>query len=178
MPNRTLAVVMQENSSPEFDELFREHHRLIYRTAFGITGRSADAEDVLQTIFLRLLGREFPPDLQRNPRAYLYRSAVNASLNMIRSRRRQIQIQDVDKIAEIPDTPATDSNDETERRLLQAIGELNDKAVEILMLRYAHDYSDAEIAKMLGTSRGTIAVSLFRSRAQLKKLMRASGENL
>jgi DNA-directed RNA polymerase specialized sigma24 family protein len=42
-----------------------------------------------------------------------------------------------------------------------------------------HDYSDAEIAKLLGTSRGTIAVSLYRSRAQLKKLLRRTlGENL
>jgi DNA-directed RNA polymerase specialized sigma24 family protein len=37
-----------------------------------------------------------------------------------------------------------------------------------------HEYSDAEIAKLLGTSRGTIAVSLYRSRAHLKKLLRAS----
>jgi len=37
-----------------------------------------------------------------------------------------------------------------------------------------HDKSDAAIAKLLGTSRGTIAVSLYRSRARLRKLMRAS----
>jgi RNA polymerase sigma factor (sigma-70 family) len=54
---------------------------------------------------------------------------------------------------------------------------LRPRAVEILVLHYEHNYSDAEIAKMLGTSRGTVAVSLFRSRARLKKLLSAgSGE--
>jgi DNA-directed RNA polymerase specialized sigma24 family protein len=41
-------------------------------------------------------------------------------------------------------------------------------------LRYLHDYSDAEIAALLGTSRGVIAVTLYRSRARLRRLLRDS----
>jgi DNA-directed RNA polymerase specialized sigma24 family protein len=49
----------------------------------------------------------------------------------------------------------------------------------MLILRYEHNYSDAQIAKMLGKSRGTVAVTLYRTRARLKKLLRAaSGEKL
>ena len=48
--------------SQEFEGLFREHYLLVYRTAWVITGNSDDAEDVLQTIFLRLLRRSVPPD--------------------------------------------------------------------------------------------------------------------
>ena len=51
---------------------------------------------------------------------------------------------------------------------------VNPKAASILILRYLHNYSDAEIAKLLGTSRGVIAVTLYRSRARLKKLLDAS----
>jgi len=43
--------------------------------------------------------------------------------------------------------------------------------VEILILHYEHDYSDAQIGKLLGTSRGVIAVTLYRARARLKKLL-------
>ena len=57
-------------------------------------------------------------------------------------------------------------------RLRDALAELNPKAVEILILRHVHGYSDAEIAKLLRTSRGTIAVSLFRTRARLRKSIR------
>jgi len=47
----------------------------------------------------------------------------------------------------------------------------------MLILRYEHDYTDAEIAGVLGTSRGVVAVTLFRARARLKKLLRASRES-
>ena len=73
----------------ELEQIFREHYQLVYRTAYRVTGSAEDAEDVLQTIFLRLLRREFPPDLKKNPKAYLYRAAVNSSLDTIRSRQRR-----------------------------------------------------------------------------------------
>jgi RNA polymerase sigma-70 factor (ECF subfamily) len=176
MPTATMSDTTLSPLVKESEAIFRQHSQLIYRTAFAITGQSQDAEDVLQTIFLKLLRREFPPDLSRNPRAYLYRAAVNASLSIIRSRRWQVQIVDMDRLKA---TVHVDGNtgEEIQKRLLDAIGRLNAKAVEILMLRYVHNYSDAEIAKMLGTSRGTIAVSLNRSRSRIRKLMQAaSGE--
>jgi RNA polymerase sigma-70 factor (ECF subfamily) len=71
-----------------FENLFRAHYTFLYRTSYALTGRAEDAEDVVQTIFLRLIRREVPPDLEQNPRAYLYRAAVNLSLNSIRSRNR------------------------------------------------------------------------------------------
>src|SRR5215467_944215 len=80
----------------DFEDIFREHYQLVYRTAYSVTGSRHDAEDILQTIFLRLLQRELPPDLKRSPKAYLYRAAVNLSLNTIRSRKRQNLTGDVE----------------------------------------------------------------------------------
>lgn len=67
--------------------------------------------------------------------------------------------------------------DELDRRLHEAIAELNPAATQILILRYVHNYSLADIARLMGTTRSTVAVSLFRSRARLKKLVRAWWEN-
>jgi hypothetical protein len=53
--------------SQEFEELFEEHYVLVYRTAYGVTGRVEDAEDVVQTVFLRLLQRDKPRDFLKNP---------------------------------------------------------------------------------------------------------------
>jgi len=174
----TVAGVIAEPLTREFENIFREHYDLVHGTAYGVTGRREDAEDVVQTVFLRLLRRELPPDFHRNPKAYLYRAAVNQSLNIIRSRRRR----PTTAIEHLEISAATGTADQAEaihRNLYEAIGELKPKHAEILILRYVHDYSDADIAKLLGTSRGTIAVSLYRSRAQLKKLLRASlGEHL
>src|SRR6185436_9684824 len=74
----------------ELEAIFRAHYRLTYRTAYAVTGSAADAEDVVQTIFLRLLRREVPPDLRKNPGAYLYRAAVNQSVSVIRERKRRM----------------------------------------------------------------------------------------
>jgi len=154
----------------ELEEIFLEHYRLTYRTAYAVTGRAQDAEDVVQSIFLRLLCREFPPDLKRNPGAYLYRAAVNSSLNSIRGEKRRIRNTGQASLEAQP-APDSESAEETHRRLYEAVARLAPDAAHILILRYAHDYSDSEIAKVLGLSRTTVAVRLFRSRARLRKLM-------
>jgi RNA polymerase sigma factor (sigma-70 family) len=69
------------------------------------------------------------------------------------------------------------SGEELDRRLHEAIEKLNPAAAQILILRYVHNYSLAGIARVMGTTRSTVAVSLFRSRARLKKLVRAWWEN-
>src|SRR5262245_29471893 len=85
-------VTATSNQEPigELEAGFRAQYHMMYRTAYAITGSGEDAEDVVQTIFLRLVRREFPPDLKKNPAGYLYRAAVNVSLNMIRGKNRSI----------------------------------------------------------------------------------------
>jgi len=170
MPIAAVPSTAGEALANDCEELFRDHHALVYRTAYSVTGSRHDAEDVLQTIFLRLL-RRVPPDFDRNPKGYLYRAAINLSLNIVRARRREAPADGLERLpAPVDVTPAA-SDDPARRGLLTAIAQLKPRAVEILILRYEHDYSDAQIAQMLGTSRGTIAVTLFRTRARLKKLL-------
>jgi RNA polymerase sigma factor (sigma-70 family) len=173
-------VTMSEpaaHDSQEFEALFREHYALVYRTACVVTGSPEDAEDVLQTIFLRLLRRAVPPDFHKNPKGYFYTAAVNLSLNQIRSRSRELLMADFSPFKR---TENTDVQDMIDKRLLETLATLSPRTVEILMLRYVHDYTEPEIAKLLRRSRGTIAVTLFRARKRLRKLLRASssGENV
>src|SRR3954447_19748089 len=77
-----------EHPNSELEVLFRDHHRQLFRAAHRITGSVADAEDVLQTVFLRLARSHESYDLSENPQAYLSRAAINASLDLIRSRGR------------------------------------------------------------------------------------------
>jgi RNA polymerase sigma-70 factor (ECF subfamily) len=158
----------------EFEAMFQEHYVLVYRTAYGVTGRVEDAEDVVQTIFLRLLQRERPRDFLRNPRGYLYRAAVNLSLTIVQTRRRRALTEDSEDLAVSIPARVPSRSEELHRKLYEAIAELKPKAAAIVVLRYLHNRSDAEIAKMLGTSRGVIAVTLYRSRARLKTLLDVS----
>jgi len=156
----------------ELEELFEKQHRLVYRTAYSLTGSVQDAEDVLQTVFLRLLARAVPPDLSKDPEPYLYRAAFNLSMDVIRSRKRSKPADGskiVDKAAD-----NLEEVDEIERRLHAAIAQLSPAAAQIIILRYIHSKNEAEIARIVGTTRSTVAVSLFRSRRRLRKLLEAT----
>lgn len=169
---------LTSTSTQELEQIFKDYYQFVYRTAFSVTGSEADAEDVLQTIFASLLRRELPSDLKKNPKAYLYRAAFNRSLNTIRHRKRHPStgaVEVLESISCAPDSAARD--DELDKRLSQAIARLQPGSAQIVILRYVHNNSIAEIAKLLGTTRSTVAVSLFRSRARLKKLIRDSRES-
>ena len=158
----------------EFEELFQEHCALVYRTAYAVTGRVEDAEDAVQTIFLRLLQRDKPADFLEHPKSYLYRAAVNVSLKILEKRRRRARTEASEELAASVPVRASSRAEELHRNLYEAIARLKPKAAAILIFRYLHNYSDAEIATRLGTSRGVIAVTLYRTRARLKKLLDAS----
>src|SRR5258708_22621666 len=86
---RTLLSVLEEPAiaiADELEQVFRDHHRLVFRTAYRISGNAGDAEDVLQTVFLRMLRRGRTADPLENPESYLRRAAINATLDVIRSR--------------------------------------------------------------------------------------------
>ena|SRR5688572_6347536 len=170
-------TVSHENKTTlpeEFERLYREHATFVYRTALRITRNPEEAEDILQIIFLRLLRRESCPDFQKRPRAYLYRAAVNAALDAIESRRNRSETADVSEIKGTLHSPDSSAKEKLHQQLHKAIAELKPTSAEILILRYMHNYSDAAIAKMLGKSRGVVAVTLYRARARLKKLIRQS----
>ncbi len=161
-----------EPAADELEEIFHEHYRLVYRAAYSVTGSEQEAEDVLQTLFLQLLRSGVPPGFRKNPKAYLYRAAINQALNAVRSRRRHAQIFDLAGLEAAVDVPGDPPHDaELRKRLLQALATLNRRAVEMVLLRYLHKCSKAEIASVFGTSRGVVAVTLWRARARLRKLL-------
>jgi len=155
------------------EALFREHHDRVFRVAYRVTGNADDAEDVLQTIFLRLVRRETEPDLRPSPGSYLHRAAVNAALDVVRARGTSRAVP-LDAAAELRGTPDDEPDlryDETALRaeLRAALAKLSPRAAEMFVLRYFEGLDTAEVARAIGTSRGVVAVTLFRTRNRLKK---------
>jgi RNA polymerase sigma-70 factor (ECF subfamily) len=151
-------------SLEDFDRMFRDHHDLVYRAAYRITGNIEDAEDVLQTLFLRLLLRNSEPDLQVNPKGYLHRASVNIALDVIKLRKTNVPVDETTPLA-----PPTIQANEIEQLLRTALGTLSPKLAEMLVLKHIEGYDNPEIAELLGTSSNSVAVLLSRARAQLKK---------
>lgn len=169
-PHQPLAALPPE----EFERLFQEHHARVLQAAYRITGNATDAEDVLQTIFLRLLRREDAPDLSSTPGSYFYRAAINAALDLVRRRGGPRPIS----LEELSTPPAETCRPSPESRLggrelhalvRRALTRLSRSAAEIFALRYFEGYSNVEISRMLGVSQSSVGVSLHRTRAHLQR---------
>lgn len=169
---RPLPTAQPSNSSIE--QLFQEHYDQVFRTAYRVTGNTVDAEDVLQTVFLRVMRNKENPDLSPSPKSYLIRAAINAGLDIVRSRNRtksvsieQITDYPIDKIDFNPQTQQEDR--ELRKHIQKAIANLGEKAAEIFALRFLEGYDNREIAKILGMSQMVVAVILHRARAKVRK---------
>src|SRR5262245_22943754 len=160
-------------SMRDLEGLFREHHDRVFRAAFRITGSVVDAEDVLQTVFLRL-SRRGAVSLEPNPGSYLHRAAINASLDLMRQRARteSIPIDDVSPIlvANPKLSPELQQrNRELRDCLRRAISKLGEKSAEMFVLKYYEGYDNTEIAQLIGTSAMVVGVLLHRARARVNK---------
>jgi RNA polymerase sigma-70 factor (ECF subfamily) len=151
------------------ERLFQTYHGLVFRAAYRITGNVTDAEDVLQTVFLRILGRDGSAPPVENSESYLRRAAINAALDVVRARR----------VAEtVPLADLQSSRGELERSdlrdcLRRSLASLNPRAAEIFALRFLEGYSNPEIARLLGVSQVRVAVTVHRARRQLQKEIRS-----
>lgn len=166
---RNLQSVLREEEAAiaipgELERTFRAHHGMVFRTAYRITGNAADAEDVLQTVFLRLLRKPEQLDAVQNAESYLRRAAINAALDVIRLRRST----DLEEVPEPMDHSAHDDG-ELRQALARALAQLKPRPAEIFALRFLEGLSNPEIARMLGISQVLVAVIVHRTRQQLRK---------
>jgi len=158
----------------ELEQLFQAHHGRVFRTAQRITGSAADPEDVLQTVFLRLLKGSEGYDLSQNPEAYLSRAAINASLDLLRSRTRakSVAIDDVDSeslTSRFRSPEAEQSDRELQTLVRTAVARLGKTAGEMFVLRYYEGFDNKEIASIMKTSPLVVGVVLHRARTKLRK---------
>jgi RNA polymerase sigma-70 factor (ECF subfamily) len=170
---KTLRLVTAEPPG-ELETLFRDHHDRVFRTAHRITGSPADAEDVLQTVFLRLVKNQDTYDLSQNAEAYLSRAAINASLDLMRSRQRTKSVGlgevDTERLESRFQSPEVEHADrELQSLIRQAVAGLGKTAGEMFVLRYYEGYDNQEIAKLLDTSQMVVGVVLHRARTRLRK---------
>jgi len=166
--------LVKDQPASELETLFQAHHGRVFRTAQRITGSAADAEDVLQTVFLRLVKGQEEYDWSKNPEAYLSRAAINASLDLLRSRTRSKAVSlddnEVDAIAGSYRNPETVHADrELQKLVRQAVSRLGKTAGEMFVLRYYEGFDNKEIAAFLNTSPLVVGVVLHRARTKLRK---------
>ncbi len=118
------------------ERIFAAHHGLVFRTAWRITGNAADAEDAMQTVFMRLLRRNGGETID-NIETYLRRAAINAGLDLVRARQ-EARLEPLEQGDSSPDpAPRPDrhyAGAELRAGLRRALARLQPKAAEIFAL--------------------------------------------
>jgi len=156
-----------------FTELVVRYHRPLYNAAFWILRSAEDANDITQIVFLRVAERldEFDPRYKFF--SWIYRIAVNESLNLLRRNDREEALDDeADWPGPDDANPETRASDaEFSRRIHGAMMRMpaNDRAV--LALRHFSECSYQEIAQILGLDEKTVKSRLFDARHRLRDML-------
>jgi RNA polymerase sigma factor (sigma-70 family) len=168
--------LMVTQAATELEGIFRAHHVRVLKAAYRVTGSMADAEDVAQSVFLRLARGDINATAIEHLESYLHRSAVNAALDLIRARghRENVPVETADELQANPalSPERAHSSGEIRKRLRQGLAKLSPRAAEMFTLRYFEGMDNPEIARTMGTSQAVVAVMLHRTRARLKKELR------
>ena len=154
--------------------LFETSATMVHRSAWRITGRREDAEDVLQSVFLQVL-RNPPLPWPDHPEAYLHRAAVNASVDVLRTRQRRSEspVHDSHPGAGDGEHEAASRIDEERlaRCLRDALPLLSTLEAEVFSLKFFEDKSNAEIALVLGKTANHVGVTLHSARQKLREAL-------
>ncbi len=169
--------IMMTQAAAELEEVFRAHQSCVLKAAYRVTGSMADAEDVAQSLFLKLARGTVDHSRISNLQSYLHRSAVNASLDLIRSRgnREIVPVEAADELASNPSLSPERAHSSLEIKnwLRRELAQLTPRAAEMFALRYIEGMDNPEIAHAMNTSQAVVAVTLHRTRARLKKGLRS-----
>jgi RNA polymerase sigma-70 factor (sigma-E family) len=149
----------------DFREFVRARRRALLRSAYGLTGNRADAEDLVQSALAKTYLAWNRIEDRAAVDGYVRRAMVNTHISSWR--RRRVEEFPTD---EIPDQAVADhsAGSEMQESLLRAIGRLPQRMRDAVMLRYYEDMTEAEVAEVLGVSLGTVKSTVSRAVAKLR----------
>ncbi|MEE9276613.1 MAG: sigma-70 family RNA polymerase sigma factor [bacterium] len=174
---------MKSNSS-DFEVLALEHMDALYRSALRMTGNPADAEDIVQDVYLRAFRfqRQFQPGT--NIRAWLFKILRNTYINRYRRDVRapsqvgfedpeffRSEIEMVNTSAQTRGPEAEFFNRQTAQDIEKAFAELPEKFQRIVLLSDVEGFSYKEIADIEECPLGTVMSRLYRARRMLQDLL-------
>ena len=161
-------IAMTPTTAPAwFAELYERHYDAVFRAALRVTGNPADAEDVLQTVFLRVVAQRGDVEAAPQPAAYFRRAAVNAAVDLLRRRTAHAESVYDDRAPHAAVQPPS----LLKERLRRAIATLDSEDATLFLLRHVEGLSIEELAGMFHLEKNNVAVRLHRIRQRLQAEM-------
>ena len=156
-----------------FASLVIRYQRPIYNAAWWVLRNAEDANDVAQVVFMKVAERLDEYDPRYRFFSWIYRIAVNESLNLLRRNGREEPLEDDD------DRPGPESDDpqqqaidaERNGRIRGAVMRMSANDRTVLMLRHYSEMSYQEIAGVLDVDEKTVKSRLFEARQRLRGVL-------
>lgn len=151
--------------SSKLTELIKKYSNMVFRIAFSYIGNRADAEDVMQDVFVKLYvcGKAF--ESEEHIKAWLLRVTINQCKSLLKLYRKTAY-EPIETAEHIPSPEKR-----KESTLLPVVMNLSPKLRSVLYLHYYENYSVKELSHILGISGSAVTTRLMRARRQLKKLL-------
>jgi RNA polymerase sigma-70 factor (ECF subfamily) len=154
-----------------FARLHAQTARPLWSYLYRVVGDAAQAEDLVQETFLRVLRARIAALDDDERRAYVFRIAGNLAVDTFRKRKREGDVLATVERDHARDTPAQTRDLDVAR----SFGQLKPQERAMLWLAYVEGSAHDEIAQSLGVKSGSIRVLLFRARRKLRDLIAATG---
>ncbi len=142
------------------DSIFDKYCNTVYRLAFARTKNTYDADDILQTVFVKLCGTDTQFRDEEHIKAWLIRVTVNTSKNLLTSA--WMRLTDG-----MDDNLSTEMQEKSE--VYYAVMKLPTKYRTVVHLHYYEGYTAAQIARLLSSKEATVKTQLRRAREKLEK---------
>jgi len=157
-----------------FTELMIRYQRPIYNAAFWILRSADDAHDISQVVFLKVAEHLDDFDSQHRFFSWIYRIAVNESLNLLRRNGHEEPLdEDIDLPGPDSANPETLARDaERSRSIQRALLTMSPNDRTVLVLRHFSECSYQEIAQILDVDEKTVKSRLFEARHRLRELLK------
>jgi RNA polymerase sigma-70 factor (ECF subfamily) len=150
-----------------FAELYERHYETVFRAALRVTGNPADAEDVLQTVFLRVMAGGGDVEQVAVPAAYFRRAAVNAAVDVLRRREVRAESAYDNRAPRAVVQPSLLLRE----RLRRALAILDRDDASLFLLRHIEGLSIEELAGLFQLEKNNVSVRLHRIRHRLQAEM-------
>lgn len=157
-----------------FEALLDRYQKPIYNVALRMVNNVDDAADLTQSVFLKAYENLTSYNDQYKFFSWIYRIAVNASLNFLEQKKRCDLLGDQD----IPEEPVIETNLEASERIEKlddALLELKMECRIVIVLRHFHDLSYEEMSHILDIPEKTVKSRLFTARHMLKDILVKAG---
>ncbi len=167
--SKTALELAQAGDLQAFEELLRRHERQVLGTALRLLGRTEDAQDAAQDVFVRLFRHLQKLRSEEALGPWLYRVTVNVCCDLRKKRRTDSDVDFFDVACGAPDPEKAAGDLERERVVMRGLETLPDKERAALVLREVEGLSTREVAEILGSSEVTVRSQISSARVKLKK---------